>query len=110
MLRVREARYLFTKLRNSRCDSEGGRMRDVAHEPIVPISAAAPPPGSKYERLIERAKQLKPAKTVVAYPCDETSLRGPMQAAEIGLIEPILVGPSAKITSVARQFNIDISS
>lgn len=85
-------------------------MRDVAHEPIVPISAAAPPPNSKYERLIERAKQLKPAKTVVAYPCDETSLRGPMQAAEIGLIEPILVGPSAKITSVARQFNIDISS
>ena len=84
-------------------------MRDVAHEPIVPLSAAAPPPGSKYDRLIERAKQLKPAKTIVAYPCDETSLRGPMEAAEVGLIEPVLVGPTAKIKSVAQQFKIDIS-
>jgi phosphate acetyltransferase len=75
---------------------------------IVPISAAAPAPQSKYERLIERAKQLRPVKTVVAYPCDETSLRGPMEAAEIGIIEPILVGPSVKIRDVAREFGIDI--
>src|SRR3954453_11956768 len=75
---------------------------------IVPISAAARAPQSKYERLIERAKQLRPVKTVVAYPCDETSLRGPMEAAEIGIIDPILVGPSKKIAQTARQFGIDI--
>jgi phosphate acetyltransferase len=82
------------------------RSHDTQHDPIVPLSPAAPPPGSKYDRLIERAKQLKPAKTVVAYPCDETSLRGPMEAAELGISRPILVGPAATIRKVAQQFDI----
>jgi phosphate acetyltransferase len=85
------------------------RERDDEYESIVPLSAGAPPPGSKYDRLIQRARQLKPAKTVVAYPCDETSLRGPVEAAELGIIEPVLVGPSAKIQSIAREHKIDIS-
>ncbi len=85
------------------------RSRDVQYDPIVPLSPVAPPSGSKYDRLIERAKQLKPAKTVIAYPCDETSLRGPMEAAELGIIEPVLVGPSAKIRKVAQEFDIDVA-
>jgi len=64
---------------------------------------------AKYERLIARAKQVPPATTVVVHPCDETSLRGAMEAAEEGIIVPILVGPAAKITAVARQHGIDIS-
>ena len=43
------------------------------------------------------------ATTIVVYPCDETSLRGPVEAAEAGIIVPILVGPAAKITAVARE-------
>jgi phosphate acetyltransferase len=86
------------------------RERDVQSEPIVPLSAAAPAPVSKYEGLIRRAKQLRPAKTIVAYPCDETSLRGPLEAAELGIIQPILVGPSAKIRKVAREYKIDLKS
>jgi phosphate acetyltransferase len=50
-----------------------------------------------------------PANTVVVHPCDETSLRGPCEAAELGIITPILVGPAEKITAVARQHGIDIS-
>ena len=38
--------------------------------------APAQPPHAKYERLIARAKQVPPATTVVAHPCDESSLRG----------------------------------
>jgi phosphate acetyltransferase len=89
----------------------GGDMRehDIEYEPIIPLSAAAPAPGSKYDRLIQRAKQLTPAKTVVAYPCDETSLRGPMEAAELGIVEPILVGPETTIRKAADQFRIDIA-
>ena len=64
---------------------------------------------AKYERLISRAKQVPPATTVVVHPCDESSLRGAMEAAEEGIIVPILVGPTAKITAVARQHNIEIS-
>src|SRR5215471_14078447 len=67
------------------------------------------PPTSKYDKLISLAKKVPPAKTVVVHPCDETSLRGPCEAAELGIITPILVGPAEKITAVATQHGIDIS-
>jgi phosphate acetyltransferase len=50
-----------------------------------------------------------PATTVVVYPCDETSLRGAVDAAEAGIIKPVLVGPAVKIANVARQFDLDIA-
>ncbi|HET7166122.1 MAG TPA: phosphate acetyltransferase [Pseudolabrys sp.] len=75
---------------------------------IVPLSPGAPPPGSKYDRLIGRAKEAQRGVTMVVHPCDESSLRGAIEAAELGIIEPILVGPSAKITAVAREHGIDI--
>src|SRR5215469_15903472 len=63
---------------------------------------------SKYDRLIAAAKKVPPATTVVVHPCDETSLLGAVEAAEAGIIVPILVGPSAKVTGAARQYRIDI--
>jgi phosphate acetyltransferase len=63
----------------------------------------------KYERLIARCKLLSPTVTAVAHPCDENSLRGAVEAAEMGLLQPILVGPRAKIEAVAAQFKLDIS-
>src|SRR5262252_1057178 len=67
------------------------------------------PPTSKSDKLISLAKEVPPANTVVDHPCDETSLRGPSEAAELGIITPILVGPAEKITAVATQHGIDIS-
>ena len=64
---------------------------------------------AKYERLLERCTMLVPTPTAVAHPCDETSLRGAIEAADLGLLTPILVGPRAKIQAVARQSGIDIS-
>lgn len=74
----------------------------VAHSPV------SEPPASKYERLIARAKQSRPAVTVVAYPCEETALRGPLEAAEAGIIVPILVGPATVISELARKHGLDI--
>ena len=62
----------------------------------------------KYERLIEHAKHVPAATTIVAHPCDETSLRGAVEAAEAGLIRPTLVGPAARIEGVARAHGLDI--
>jgi phosphate acetyltransferase len=63
----------------------------------------------KYERLISRCKALSPVPTAVAHPCDESSLRGAVEAAELGLLKPILVGPRDKIKAVAAQYQLDIS-
>jgi len=77
---------------------------------VLPLSPFGQPPLSKYDRLIARAKEVvPPARTVIAHPCDETSLRGPVEAAEAGIISPVLVGPAAKINAVAREHNLDIS-
>ena len=63
---------------------------------------------SKYDRLIAEAKKVPAARTIVVHPCDETSLRGATDAAEAGLIIPVLVGPAAKVKNVAREHGIDI--
>ena len=75
---------------------------------IAALGPLGDPPHSKYERLIARAKEVPAATTVVVHPCDETSLRGATEAAEAGIIVPILVGPAAKISAVAREHGLDI--
>ena len=86
--------------------------QDFGLSPVVALSALAQPPApaqSKYERLIQKAMQVPAATTIVVHPCDESSLRGAVEAAEAGLIIPTLVGPKAKIAAVAREFGLDIS-
>jgi phosphate acetyltransferase len=62
----------------------------------------------KYDRLIATAKKLQPTAAAVAHPCDETSLRGALEAGEAELIKPILVGPKGKIAAVAKEFSLDL--
>jgi phosphate acetyltransferase len=62
----------------------------------------------KYERLLDFCKSLPPTPTAVAHPCDESSLRGAVDAARLRLIAPILVGPRARIEAVAKQHNIEL--
>jgi phosphate acetyltransferase len=63
----------------------------------------------KYEQLIESCAGLQPIVTAVAHPCEETALAGAMEAAAMRLIDPILVGPVAKIERTAKQAGIDLS-
>jgi len=63
----------------------------------------------KYQRLVDTARTLPPVVTAVAHPCDASSLSGAVDAAKLGLIVPILVGPKAKIDAVAAACSLDIS-
>src|SRR5215831_4902959 len=79
------------------------------------VSPAASPggapslaPHAKYDRLFAQATHAQPATTIVVHPCDETSLRGPLEAAEHGIIVPTLVGPRAKIEATAARYKIDV--
>ena len=62
----------------------------------------------KYQRLLDFCKNLPPTPTAVAHPCDESSLRGAVDAAKLKLIQPILVGPRERIVGLAKQFGIDL--
>ena len=55
------------------------------------------------------AQSLPPVTTAVAHPCDEISLKGAVEAARLGLIAPILVGPPERIRGVAERAGLDLS-
>ncbi|QFR32703.1 phosphate acetyltransferase [Ancylobacter sp. TS-1] len=63
----------------------------------------------KYERLIARAGEVGALPTAVAHPCDASSLRGALDAADAHLIVPILVGPEARIRAVAEAEGLDLT-
>jgi len=64
---------------------------------------------AKYQRLIDFCRALPPLPTAVVHPCDQSSLEGAVQAAKMGLIAPILVGPRERIEAVAAQHDIAIT-
>ena len=84
------------------------RGEKTSQESTLAVDPNARPTSSKYERLIAKAKELQPTTTIVAHPCDETSLRGAVEAAQAGLIVPVLVGPAAKMAAVAAKHKLDL--
>jgi len=57
-----------------------------------------------------RCKSLQPVPTAVAHPCEVTALSAAVEAANKGLIIPILVGPRNKIEATAKAAGIDVSN
>jgi len=64
----------------------------------------------KYERLLERCRGLAPVPTAVAHPCEEGALKGAVDAAQVGLITPILVGPKQEIEATAKSAGLDLTN
>ncbi|WP_084536764.1 bifunctional enoyl-CoA hydratase/phosphate acetyltransferase [Azospirillum halopraeferens] len=64
----------------------------------------------KHELLLKKCDSLPPVPTAVVHPCDESSLKGAVEAAEANLIQPVLVGPEAKIRSLADAFGLNLAS
>ncbi len=63
----------------------------------------------KFEPLLQAARALKPSPTAVAYPCSEGALESAVEAADQGLIDPILVGPQATLLALAARLQLDIA-
>lgn len=61
-----------------------------------------------YRRLIDAASG-NPVPTAVAHPCSPATLLAAVEAAEAGLIEPLLVGPEARIRQAAAESGRDIA-
>jgi phosphate acetyltransferase len=59
---------------------------------------------------VREAQRLPPVITAVVHPCDQISIEGLVEAAKLGLIAPILVGPPARIRDAAQQAEVDLSS
>jgi len=68
-------------------------------------------PGDLMFQIVKQARALdrEPLRCAVVHPVDDAALGGVFLAARAGLIEPVLVGPEARIRQAAEQAEVDIS-
>jgi phosphotransacetylase len=93
------------------CTDPAGR--EVAHavlEVVAPLARLGRElPEHRLEGLLERCRGLKPMLTGVVHPCSTEALAGAVEAAEAGLIEPVLFGPEADLRRIAATAKLDLS-
>ncbi|MEO0930721.1 MAG: bifunctional enoyl-CoA hydratase/phosphate acetyltransferase [Pseudomonadota bacterium] len=65
--------------------------------------------GGGYDHLLEEARKLPPLTAAVVHPCDADSLGAALKIRDIGLVDPLLVGPKARIASVAEAEGLDLT-
>ncbi len=63
-----------------------------------------------FESLIEACQAREPIPVAVCWPCSQVSLAGALEAAEAGLIQPLLVGPAREIRAIAIASNLNLSA
>jgi phosphate acetyltransferase len=79
-------------------------------EPLRELPSVQVRREDRFLELLRRCEGIAPVNTAVVHPCSDDALVGPIQAAERGLINPILIGPPAKIHSIAEKAGLDISA
>ena len=58
---------------------------------------------SRLDDIISQSKQHSPVTTAIVHPVEANGLAGALDAAEQGIISPVLVGPAARIQAQAEQ-------
>ena len=66
-------------------------------------------PDARFRELLKRAAGMPPVRCAVVHPCDAGSLAGAMDAARHGLIDPVLIGPEARIRAAASEGGIELA-
>ncbi len=62
-----------------------------------------------FHQFIERCKSLPAITTAVVWPLSGVALKGAVEAAAAGLIQPTLIGPAEAIRALAAKLGVDIS-
>lgn len=103
-----------------RCTNQnGGRVIEGEAEVIAPVEKIERPrvplpnvrlaERGRLRELFDAARPIEPMPVAVAHPCSKYALKGATEAAEAGLIIPLLIGPEARINRLAEEHAVDIS-
>ena len=76
----------------------------VALDPLV----GHPADFHVFHQFLERCKELPAITTSVCWPLSDVALRGAVEAAEAGIILPVLVGPEVAIRALAKKIGLDL--
>jgi len=63
---------------------------------------------TELELFISSAAPLDPVVCGVVHPCDEVSLKGAIESMQAGMIEPVLIGPEARIRAEAEKASLSL--
>ena len=77
----------------------------VAVDPLV----GHPPDFHVFHQFLERCKNLPAITTAVVWPMSEVALRGAVEAAQAGLIEPTLIGDGRQMKELAAKTGLDLA-
>lgn len=58
--------------------------------------------------FLQKCQTLPKIRVAVVYPCSKDSLDGAIEAAQMGLIEPLLIGPKEVIQKLATELHLNI--
>jgi phosphate acetyltransferase len=66
-------------------------------------------PQARLRALLAMGDGLSAVRCGIVHPCDADSLRGAIESARRGLIDPVLIGPEARLREIAEEAGIDIT-
>jgi len=64
--------------------------------------------GDELVRVLQYVKPLGRIRVAIVHPCDEVSLSAALDARSAGIIEPVLIGPRARLEAVAQKLGTTI--
>lgn len=86
----------------------------IAPTESVEVARKAPPNvqvqrTARFDALIAKARAQAPVKAAFVHPCSVSAIRSALEGREQGLVEPILIGPRARIEAAAEaaQMSLD---
>ena len=66
-------------------------------------------PAARLRALLALGEGIAPVRCGVVHPCDADSLGGAVEAAQLGLLDPVLIGPEARLREIAQMNGIDLT-
>ena len=63
----------------------------------------------RYEAIIREAMALPPMRAAVVHPCSTDTLRSTLDLKELGIIDPVLIGPEHKIRAIAEAAKVSLA-
>jgi phosphate acetyltransferase/phosphate butyryltransferase len=91
-------------------DPSGNQIATATIDVVAPTERLSRDvPEHRLDVLLERCRGLKPMLTGVVHPCSAEALAGAIEAAEAGLILPVLFGPETEMRRIAATAKLDLS-
>jgi len=84
-------------------------LAQLAESVVIDPLVGHPADYHVFHKFLERCKALPAITTAVVWPLSDVAMRGTVEAAVEGLIQPTLIGDEAEMKALAAELGVDIS-